>query len=263
MPSPSRGTSGASSPVRALDRGLALLVELGRGGERPLRDLAIAVGLSPSTTHRLLEALIARGFARQAGRHGPYALGVRALEVGSAYVSGGVTEASHEAMAAVMTEFNETVNLAVRDCAHAVYVHQVEGQQRVRMFTRIGARVPLHVSGVGKALLAWDPTTAPEDLADENGHLKAYTASTLVTPATLRRELGATARRGYAIDREEYEPGVRCAAAPVRDASGEVVAAISVSAPVFRLDDSRLAEVGGRLVEAATRISLRLGWRPG
>jgi len=247
--------------VRALDRGLALLIELGRGGERSLKELATAVGLPASTTHRLLDTLVARGFARQTGPHGRYGLGVRAFEVGTGYVLAGVTEAAQEAMASVTEELNETVNLAVRDGAHAVYVQQVEGRQRVRMFTRVGARVPLHASGVGKSLLAWEPGGVPSELAP-SGRLEPFTAATLVTTEALRRELRATAARGYAVDLEEFEPGVRCAAAPVRDASGEVVAAMSASAPVARFDDARLAEVGQRLVEAAREVSRRLGWRP-
>ena len=130
-------------------------------------------------------------------------------------------------MDALVADFNETVNLAVLYDTEAVYVHQVEGRQLVRMFTHLGASAPLHCSGVGKALLAWRPEgDVRQKLGD--GPYPAYTPRSITTLARLQQELGRVREQGYSVDDEERELGVRCVAVPVRDGAGAVVASISV-----------------------------------
>ena len=249
------------APVRALDRGLAILEVLADGSPLPLRDVAEATRLAPSTAHRLLDTLVRRGFVDLDADRGRYAIGPRAFAVGSTFVRRGLHAAAQAPMSALRDALGETVNLAVRDGDHAVYVHQEEGNRAVRLFTRVGARVPLHASGVGKALLAWSEPALRDALLARLS-LVSCTPATLTTPAALRADLETSARRGYALDIEEVEHGVRCAAAPVRDARG-VVAALSVSAPSDRFDDERLRQVADALVAAADETSKRLGWVAG
>lgn len=261
-PAPDRAPKRRNEGVRALDRGLAILGELGAGTPRTLSQIASALDLPYSTTHRLLDTLAARGFVQQSQPHGPYAIGVRTFEIGSSYVRSGLTEAADPAMVALMEDLTETVNLAVRDGADAIYLHQVEGRQKVRMFTRVGARAPLHCSGVGKALLAWEERSMLDALA-AGGTFDRYTPNTRTTAEGLAGDLDTTCAMGYAVDLEEYELGVRCVAAPVRDAGGRTVAAISVSAPLGRFGDDRLHAIGEQLVRCAADVSRRLGWSPG
>ena len=248
-------------PVRALDRGLAILIALGDARPRTLTEIGDAVGLPYSTVHRLLATLAGRGFVEQVTSSGRYRVGVRAFEVGASFVGGGLTEAAHEPMAALRSALDETVNLAVRDGDAAVYLHQVEGQRKVRMFTRVGARVPLHCTGVGKALLAWEPDDVVRTLVSEIPK-ERHTETTITETRALLADLAATAERGHALDMEEYEAGVRCVAVPVRGPSGEVIGALSVSAPTSRFDDDRLAHVARSLGDCATEASRRTGWTP-
>jgi len=253
---PLDGDNGA--PVRALDRGLTILDVLADGAPKSLRDVAGAARLAPSTAHRLLETLSRRGFVDVDDHDGRYRVGPRAFVVGTAFVRGGLSEVAHEPMVALRDALGETVNLAVRDADHAVYVHQAEGNRAVRLFTRVGARVPLHASGVGKALLAW-ADDAERDAVLPHLTFAAHAPATFTDPVALRGDLRASVERGYALDLEEYEAGVRCAAAPVRDARG-IVAAMSVSAPLPRFDDERLREAAAALIGSADEVSRRLGW---
>ncbi|MBA2665645.1 MAG: IclR family transcriptional regulator [Trueperaceae bacterium] len=260
-PAPVRAPKRRGEGVRALDRGLAILGSLGDGSPRTLSQIATALDLPYSTTHRLLETLVARDFVQQSEPHGAYAIGVRAFEIGSSYVRGSLTDAANRSMVALMEGLNETVNLAVRDRNHAIYLHQVEGRQKVRMFTRVGARVPLHCSGVGKALLAWEERSTVDAL-DHGAAFEHFTPNTRTTVADLVVDLDTTRATGYAVDLEEYELGVRCVAAPVRDASGRTVAALSVSAPLGRFGEDRLHAIGEQLARSAADVSRRLGWSP-
>lgn len=243
--------------VRALDRGLSVLEALSEASELPLSEIARRVRLPYSTTHRLLETLVRRRFVAQRSDTGLYRIGIRAFEVGAALAQARLHEVAHPEMKALVDEINETVNLAVLDGQEAVYIHQVEGRQVVHMFTHLGARVPLYASGVGKALLAWRPEEEVRALLGP-GPLRGFTKRTLTTPAAVLKELRRVRAQGYALDDEEREPGVRCVAAPVRS-QGEVVAALSLSAPATRLADDRVARLARRLIAAAEQVSAQLG----
>lgn len=151
---PRTRSASPATPVRALDRGLAILAALAERGPSPLRDVASVTGLAPSTAHRLLDTLAHRGFIELDADHGTYAIGARAFAIGARYLQRGLHEAALGPIRALRDALGESVNLAVRDGEHAVYIHQEEGNRSIRLFTRVGARVPLHASGVGKALLA-------------------------------------------------------------------------------------------------------------
>lgn len=253
-----RGVAG----VRALVRGLSILECLASERELSLSQLASRLQLPGSTTYRLLETLKARGFVAQSPETGLYRLGIRAFEVGGAFLARWrLHELAIPAMKALVADINETVNLAVADGREAVYVGQVEGQQLVRMFTQIGARTPLYCTGVGKVLLAWRPEEEVRRLFD-GVVLRAYTPNTITGLEALLAELARVRAAGYAVDREERELGVRCVAAPIRDRSGQVVAALSVSAPSARLPEARIAELAPRVMAAANEVSAGLGFNP-
>lgn len=249
--------SGQQRGVRALERGLALLEALGRAPKSSLAELAQGANLAPSTAFRLLDTLQKCGFAAQCQQTGHYQLGLRAFEVGSAYLPRlQLNDVALPVMRELMQAFGETVNLAVADQADAVYVAQVEGEQMLRMFTRLGARTPAYCSGVGKALLAWSPTQTVRAVLGD-GPWPASTEHTLTTFKALERELKQVRRQGYAVDNEEREVGVRCVAVPITDAAGAVVAALSLSAPTVRLPEQRLEDIVPTLIDAGRRISER------
>nr|WP_267962597.1 IclR family transcriptional regulator [Thermus hydrothermalis] len=222
--------------------------------EAGLAALAEATGLSKSTLYRLLQSLARRGFVTEEG--GVYRVGPRAFAVGQAYLRPDLLSAARPEMEALSAETGESVNLAVPWEQEALYLDQVEGRQLVRLFTAPGSRAPLHATGVGKVFLAY--RGVPEGL-----RLTPFTPHTKTRLEELLEELGEVRAQGYALDNEEKELGVRCVAAPVFGPSGQVVAAISLSAPASRLSLEAARLLAPRVMAAAKRASLRLGFSGG
>lgn len=246
--------------VRALDRGLTVLETLVQNGETSLSELARQTDLSCSTVYRLLETLRQRGYAAQDDQSGFYRMGPKTMTLGGAYAATrSLPQAAHPAMDRLVAAINETANLAVLDGKQAVYIHQVEARQSIRMFTELGAQVPLHCTGVGKVLLAWRSQEVVLELLG-NGPLERFTPATITRPAGLLKALAQVRSRGYAVDDEEREMGVRCVTAPVRDVSGNVVAALSISAPATRMPKRKMAQRGRQVVAAAEEASRELGF---
>ncbi|MFB9994405.1 IclR family transcriptional regulator [Deinococcus oregonensis] len=249
---PGRTRTGETEPVRTLERGLTVMRVLGQHGPLTLGDAARHAGLNASTAYRLLHTLQTQGFAQELA--GLWGVGVQAFATGQAYLgAGGLIPAARPAMQALVTELGETVNLAVLQVPDVVYVHQEEGRGLMRMFTQIGARVPLHCTGAGKALLAWQPAQEIGRVVEQMS-FQPFTPRTLTTPAAYLAELEQVRRHGYALDNEERELGVRCVAVPVQDAGNQVIAALSLSAPSSRLPDSRVGELAARLQRASQGI---------
>ncbi|WP_412026792.1 IclR family transcriptional regulator [Deinococcus yunweiensis] len=249
----------AGASVRTLERGLAVLAALAARRTATLTVLARDVNLSASTVSRLLDTLVHQGFA-EGGEGGTYRVGPRAAQVGSAYdAHDALLAAAGPVMRLLVDDLNESANLAALRGGGAVYVAQVEGRQLVRMFTQLGAAAPLHASGVGKALLAWRDDPAVTALLGTDP-FPAFTPHSLTTLDTYRAELAHVRAQGYALDDQERELGVRCVAAPIRDAAGAVVAALSVSAPTSRLTGDEVPRFVVRVTQAAQDISRALGW---
>lgn len=246
--------------VRALERGLSVLEVLSAARELSLSEIARRVELSYSTTYRLLETLRQQKFVAQASESGLYRIGIKSFEVGASFLSQGrLPEIAHGFMKQLVDDANETVNLAILDGHEAVYVHQVEGRQMVRMFTHIGGRTPLYCTGVGKILLAWLPGEEVHRLLKLTP-LKKFTSHTQTGLRKILAELERVRAQDYALDDEERETGVRCVAAPVRGRRGETVAALSLSAPTSRLPKERVRAVAAKVKETAQQISTHLGY---
>lgn len=231
--------------VQSLERALDLLEALASTDELGVSELAARTGLVPSTAHRLLGTLVARGYAAQSPASGRYLLGYKLLELTSGLQDRleRLRNAARPHLEAVMEQTGETTNLVVLEGRNAVYIESVTGTRSVRLFTEIGQAIPAHTSGSGKALLAWRATADVEALLGE-GPLPASTPRTLTTTEALLEDLARIRRRGYATDDEEHELGVACVATPVLDASGLPLAAISVSGPTPRMADTAgLAEL--------------------
>ncbi|RTI01274.1 IclR family transcriptional regulator [Thermus scotoductus] len=250
MPRPRR--KGAEE-VKTLERGLSVLQALAELKEAGLSPLAERTGLTKSTLYRLLQTLVRHGFVEE--ERGVYRVGPKAFAVGQVYPRQNLLLAAHPEMEALAAETGESVNLAVLAGREALYLDQAEGARLVRLFTAPGSRAPLHATGVGKVLLAF--RGIPEGLS-----LTPYTPYTLTRLEDLKRELETVRRKGYALDNEERELGVRCVAAPVFGPGGEVVAALSLSAPASRLSLEEAHRLAPRVMEAARKASLRLGFVP-
>lgn len=251
----------AAGHTQALSRGLAVLEALAASDAgATLTTLAAQLRLPAPTAHRLLATLEAAGFVR-AGPKGEWQIGVRAFRTGAAFLAHRdlVVEAySH--LRELMVRGGETANLAVMEGGEAVFVEQVQCRELMRMSVKLGARGPLHASGVGKAMLAALPE---RELAAVVGkrELPTFTPRTLTTLADLAADLKEARARGYAIDDEEHAAGLRCVAAAVLDEHGQPWAAVSLAGPVTRMSPERIAALGDLVRETARDLTLALGGR--
>lgn len=255
-----RGTaSEQAGTVQALDRGLSILEAIARDGSGTLTDLALGVGMPPSSAHRLLMTLEKHGFVEFEEQSQEWFVGVETFRVGSTFLRRtNLIEASRQTMRSLMEVTGETANLAVPDKGFVVFVSQVETHNPIRAFFRPGTRGHMHASGIGKALLSTMDRAGVEDLLEKTG-LPSFTPMTLVTPENLFGDLEGCAERGWALDDEERYTGMRCVAAPIFNAYGEAVAGISVSGPAVRFPDATLAETGSRVRRAAAVVTQALG----
>ena len=250
------------SSVQSVERSLDILEALGASGSPVgIVDLAQRTELHVSTAHRLLSTLISRGYALQDPQTNKYALGLRVLQLASqAIKDSDLRSIAKPFLQRLMETTQETANLVVLDCDDAVYIEQVEGPRLVRMFTKIGRRVPLHCTGVGKVLLSHLPEERIDAIIAKRG-LPAFTPKTITDPNSLKTELRSVRAQGFALDNEEQEEGVRCVAAPVYDRDWQPVAAISISAPVTRLTTQRAILLASQAKAIAFDLSARLGFK--
>jgi DNA-binding IclR family transcriptional regulator len=247
------------SAIQVLDRLMALLDALaGAGGPASLKVLSAETGLPPSTAFRILAAAAEHGLVeREVG--GAYRLGPRLRALAGRLGAGPDLRAqARPIMERLCEALGETVNLTVREGTQVVYVERVIPPRSLRVEQVVGSRAPLHTTAVGKLMLGEDGREAVEQYAAVTG-LPRFTANTRADVPSLWRDIEASRRRGYALDDEEAELGVGCIGAVVRDHTGEVVAGLSVSAPMERREDAWAP----RVVDAARELSERLGYRPG
>lgn len=247
-----------SSSIQVIDRMANLLEAIAAAEPASLKILSAEAGLHPSTTHRILASLIDNGLVeRNAAGH--YCLGNRLLGwAGRVQARVDVRREALPILEALRTELGETVNLTVRDGDEVVYVERVSSPQAVRVEQVIGGRAPLHVTAVGKLFLGFDGQAAALDYARRTG-LPAFTPHTLTDPGLLWEAARRAWECAYALDDEEADLGVGCIGVPVRDASGRMVAGLSVSAPIERRRDEWVTQV----MAAGERLSARLGYRGG
>lgn len=246
--------------VQALSRALSVLNHLAQAeGGLALTEVARRAGLAPSTAHRLLTSLEAERYVRFDPETRSWGVGVQAFIAGTGFLRArDVVRMARPHMRALMEECGETVNLAVLDQDTAVYLAQVECREMMRSLARLGARVPLHCSGVGKALLG---AMAPGERARivRRTGLPAMTDRTIADAERLEADLGEIRARGYAVDDGEHAVGLRCVAAVVRDEHGDPACAVSVSGPMARIGDARLAALGALVRETADRVTAEIG----
>lgn len=250
-----------SGQLQTVHRALDLLELVAAQGEASLTTLSAGLGLARSTTHRLLTTLTTRGYLRQEAATGSYRVGLRSFELGTAFAAPHqIADLTRPIMRELNRQFNETVAVAVPDGDEAVYVDVLESSQTLRTFARVGTRVPLYCTGVGKAVLMG---FSPADLSryTRSCPLVRHTPTTVTTPEALAAELQHARSVGFILDREEFHEGVRCGAAPLRNQNGEVVAAISISGPAYRVVDKHWLTMAGAIGAAARELSRSLGYR--
>jgi IclR family acetate operon transcriptional repressor len=249
----------STSSVQAIDRGLGVLAIIARSDGLTLTDLSQRAGLAPSTAHRILASLEAHRFVFHDEERGLWLIGVGAFEVGTAFLRNRrLAGIGRLMMHELMEETGETVNLGIEDGGEVVFISQIESHSALRAFFRAGSRAPIHASGVGKALLAEMQEARVKQILYKRG-LAPFTDRTLIAPADLFGELADVAQRGWAVDDEERNLGMRCVAAAIFNEYGEAIAGVSVSGPTVRITSERLSELGPLVRRAADQITASIG----
>lgn len=227
---------------------------------QPLGAIARTVGLNSATARRILATLEEQGLVAQHPSTREYSLGLRLLELGSRVTHGLLLrQVARPIMSELAAEADESVYLGVYDAGDVVYIEIVECAHQLRLIVRVGERLPAHVAGTGKVLLANVP---PEELhAFLQRPLERYTANSEASVAALQAHLQMIASRGYDISCDEHLPGVSSVAAPIRDPGGSVIAALSLCGPSSRLPEDQLHRLAPRVMAAAQQISTAMGYQ--
>jgi len=259
---PGRNSRAAKARLSSVANSIRLLGSFsGDENELGITALAGRLRLAKSTVHRLAATLTAARFLEQNGENGKYRLGLALFELGTLVRRKMDTASESRAqMYELAQSTGETVQLAVLDHQSVLYIRILESRQAVRMSSIAGSRAPAHCTSVGKVLLAYQGAEDVKQIVD-NG-LARFTDNTITAPDKLAEELAAVRQKGYAIDDEEIEVGLRCIAAPVRNHSGNVIAAVGVAAPVQRMSKKNVQTTVPTVVAAADSISRRLGYLP-
>jgi DNA-binding IclR family transcriptional regulator len=247
-----------ATSVQSVDRALAILECLARLGEAGVTELAAELGVHKSTAFRLAATLEAHRLVEQTADRGKYRLGVGVLRLAGATTARlDVVQEARPVCRALASATGETVNIAVLSEHSALYLDQVAGSSALQPHNWVGQHIPLHATSNGKVLLSGlDDDTVDASVPE----LTKYTSRTITSRSRLREELDRVRDQGYAVAVDELEVGLAAAAAPIRNAHGDVIASMSVSGPTFRMPEATLADVIDQLTEAALEVSHRLGW---
>ncbi len=246
--------------VQALDRAFAVLDLLGES-ETPLglAQVASALQLHKSTAHRFLMVLERHHMVeRTAG--GKFRLGLRLFDFGNRAIEQyDLRERAQPHLRRLVSETDETAHLALLEAARVIYIDKIEPTRSVRMITRIGASNPVYCTAVGKAILSFLPEDRINDIIRRT-RFERFTTRTIANEDALRAEIEKTRRRGYAVDDEELEEGLRCIAVPVLDTQRQPVAAVSISGPSFRVTAQKLPSIANHLLQCVRGISADMGF---
>src|SRR5689334_3718021 len=255
-----RSTRPAKARLSSVANSIRLLNSFsGEEDELGITTLAARMRLAKSTVHRLATTLTAAGFLEQNRDTGKYRLGVALFELGALVRRRmDVANEVRPKLRELLEKTGETVQLGIIDHFSVLYVYEMESRHAIRMAAAVGGRAPLHCTAVGKVLLAYQPTDYVKQVLG-NG-LKAYTPKTITRRETIVSMLEEVASREYAIDDEESEPGLRAIAAPVRNHTGNVIAALGVAAPVQRMTKKVMQDCVPDVIATAAAVSSRLGY---
>jgi IclR family acetate operon transcriptional repressor len=243
-----------------VDRALSLIETLAEDDEGyRLSDLAIRTGLSTSTVHRLLATLEKRRFVQFDRYESKWHVGAQSFSVGATFARRrNFTAQAMPYLRKLRDQTRETANLAVVDDESIIVLTRIESREIMRSLTKVGGRVAMVASGVGKAVLATYSDDDVNAIIRRQG-MPRLTEKSIVRPSELFRELQVIRRQGYAVDDEEARMGLRCVAAVVYSNCSEPLAAISVSGMTSRMTDDRLPTIGRTVREVAAELTLALG----
>jgi DNA-binding IclR family transcriptional regulator len=242
--------------IKVLEKALAVLSCFDeQGQELTVTEIAARIGINKTTAFRILASLDEASFLEKSPTSLKYRLGFKLLHLGSLVESPRELKTrARPILEALKDECDETVHLVVLSKGEALYLDKIEGRKTIRVVSRVGMTLPAHCSGVGKVLLAHLPDDEVDAIIRARG-LARFTPNTITERKALKAELARIRADGYGVDNEEIELGLKCVAAPIRDASGVVIGALSVSGPKFRFEGGEAERLKNLLLQAATAVT--------
>lgn len=248
--------------IQSVDRAMRI-IDLFDENTTELRitEISNRMNLHKSTVHSLLKTLMKHEYIAQDEDSSKYKLGLKFVEKGQQLLQGlDIRTEAKPFLNELSLSTGQTAHLVILSGNEGVYIDKIEGEKAVIRYSYLGRKVPLHCSAVGKVLTAFQTEEVRERLL-ANYRFTAQTPQTITDKHEFIEVLAAVRERGYAVDHEENEPGVRCVAAPVFDYSNQIVAAISISTMVSSVNNEQLAEYISMVCQAAMAVSQRLGYR--
>ncbi len=247
--------------VQSVERTFSIIEALSQAPKGAfLSELSTATALNKTTVHRLLSSLIMMGYAAKDFDTGRYLLTIKMYEVGSRALRRlDMLTTAKPYLEKLSNVTGEAVHLVIRDGNDIVYIFKEDkGNNSVRMSSRVGLRSPMYCTAVGKAILAELPEEEIESIW-KTSDITPHTEKTITSFTLLKKQLKTIREKGYAVDDEENERGVRCVGASILDFSGVVAGAFSVSVPVSRMDDNRLKDIAELVTETKKEICSLMG----
>lgn len=246
--------------VKSVSRSLDIitLVSMKKGG-MGVTEIAKQIDINKSSVYRILSTLVQYGYIEQDSETGKYKLGYKFLEISSKLLESiDLRSEAKPFLQELENKTNEVIHLVVYDQGEVVYIEKLEGNETLRMHSKVGKRAPMHCTSVGKAILAHLPSGIVLDILDRKG-MPVHTDKTITDKEVFLKELSQVRQKGYALDLEENEYGITCIAVPIFDHLGKVIAAVSISGPTMRMTDERLKTLQAIMVQTGKDISARLG----
>jgi IclR family transcriptional regulator, KDG regulon repressor len=248
--------------IQSVERAADILeLFLHSGPELSVKDISVQLGISKSTAHGLIKTLDHRGYLQQNSENLKYKLGLRLFELGHHLGEQlDIVNIANPIITDLVDELKETVHLVVRQQDELIYVAKEEGPQTLRIYSQVGKRAPIHCTGVGKAILAYQTEEEVNRILD-TVPLESFTEFTIIDKDEIRQQLESTKVTGYSVDDEEIEIGLKCVAAPIFNFKGEAFASLSCASPKMRVTEERLPIVIEGVKRAAAEISSKLGYK--
>jgi DNA-binding IclR family transcriptional regulator len=244
-----------SESIRAVDRALDILLCFTKQTPQlTMTQIAEQVGMNKSTVHRLLATLEKKRFVQRDPATGLYQLGIRLLQM--AYLTLEHNDLRHYAapfLRQLCEQHRETITLSILDGADLVFLDVVESPQRVKLAASTGQRLPAFATAAGKILLAFSSKEIVQKVLDHG--MQSFTQQTIRSQEDYLKNLDMTRDQGFAISVQEYEEGINAVAAPILDANGHPIAAVTVAGPAYRLTQEQMAAIGPTIVTATQEIA--------
>lgn len=247
--------------IQSVARAFSILESFKENPAMGVTELAKSLALNKSTVYHLLATMVNLGYVEQNKESGKYSMSLKVFELGSVVVNRMELKKEARPLLKKLSQLTEeTVNLVTLVDTDVIYIEKIESQDAVRINTQVGRRVSTYCSAVGKVILAFLPHETYTSILSKIEFVP-MTPHTIINQEDLERDLMKVRERGYGVDNEEIFVGIKCIAAPIWNQAGEVIAAISVTGPVHRIHEKGEERLGTLVMDIASQISERLGYR--